>query len=361
MITLPEALPSDATAERLRSPGSERAAWIILAILLLFSIAAPLNQFKVPPVMPLLMGAFHQTVGTVGLLMSVFALTGVILALPSGLIFQKAGYRITGLLAGGSIVLGSVLGALSNGFGMLLVSRIIEGVGTSFMAVLAPAIIAQRFMAHRRGTAMGIWSIWVPVGTAIMVFAAPALAQAGNSQRAFGSWRAVWWAGAAYGAVVSLVYLAAIRPAPRASAPALEGRQVSGASQVTSGQVLRNSDIWLLALAFCCFNLAFGAFATFMPTYLYTVRGLPLARAALLGGVATFVTIFSCPVGGLVSDRVGSRKMALHTGAYRQRDLVAPERCIRSRRLHRHGGGCRPVHGADTKQHLCGGRGSGGR
>ena len=70
--------------------------------------------------------------------MSVYAITGVLLALPSGLIFQKSGYRVTGLLAGGSIVLGSGLGALSHGVGMLLASRVIEGAGTSFMAVLAP-------------------------------------------------------------------------------------------------------------------------------------------------------------------------------------------------------------------------------
>ena len=35
-----------------------------------------------------------------GLLMSVYAVTGMILALLSALIYQKAGYRVTGLLAG---------------------------------------------------------------------------------------------------------------------------------------------------------------------------------------------------------------------------------------------------------------------
>jgi hypothetical protein len=61
------------------------------------------------------------------------------------LYLQKLGYRITGLIAGGSIVLGAVLGATSSGMGSLLMSRVIEGIGTSFMAVLAPAIIAVRF------------------------------------------------------------------------------------------------------------------------------------------------------------------------------------------------------------------------
>ena len=117
----------------------ERTAWFVLAILLLFSIAAPLNQAKVPPIMPILMEAFHLSVGRAGLLMSVFAVTGLVLALPAGLIFQKLGYRITSLIAGGSIALGATLGALSLDMSSMLVSRVIEGIGTSFMAVLAPA------------------------------------------------------------------------------------------------------------------------------------------------------------------------------------------------------------------------------
>jgi hypothetical protein len=35
-----------------------RSPWFILIIILLASMAAPLNQFKVPPVMPLLIGGY---------------------------------------------------------------------------------------------------------------------------------------------------------------------------------------------------------------------------------------------------------------------------------------------------------------
>ncbi len=132
--TLPPAPPP---APRTASGG--RMAWIVLAVLLLFSIAAPINQFKVPPILPVLMQALNLSVSRAGLLMSVFAITGLILAIPAGFIFQKMGARLTGLLAGGSIVIGAALGASSTGVGSLLFSRVIEGIGTSFMAVLAPA------------------------------------------------------------------------------------------------------------------------------------------------------------------------------------------------------------------------------
>lgn len=153
----------------------DAGAWLVLVVLLLFSIAAPLNQFKVPPIMPVLMATLKVSVGQAGLLMSVYAITGLVLALPAGLIFQLAGYRLTSLLAGGSIVIGAAWGALSGDMTSLLASRVIEGIGTSFMAVLAPSVIAMWFRPERRGAAMGIWSGWVPIGSAAMLAAAPLL------------------------------------------------------------------------------------------------------------------------------------------------------------------------------------------
>ena len=281
--------------------GSAVTAWLILAVLLLFSIAAPLNQFKVPPIMPILMDALGLSVSGAGMLMSVFAITGLILALPAGLVFQKAGPRITGILAGGSILLGAVLGAVSTSTGALLASRVIEGIGTSFMAVLAPAIIAQWFVARRRGTAMGIWAAWVPVGTAAMLLLAPALAQASG-------WRAVWWIGAGYALVVTALYLLFVKPAPAAAAGPAQPRAGAPESGTTSGQVLRNRNIWLLAAAFAAFNAASIGLGTYMPTFLNTVRGLPLAQASLISSITTLVIIFSAPAGGVLSDRIGSRK-----------------------------------------------------
>jgi len=286
-------------------PTSHATAWLILAVLLLFSIAAPLNQFKVPPIIPILMDALGLSVSGAGLLMSVYAVTGLILALPSGLIYQKAGYRVTGLLAGGSMVLGATLGALSWGMGSLLTSRVIEGIGISFMAVLAPAIIAQWFAARQRGTAMGIWATWVPIGTAAMLILAPAIAES------FG-WRAVWWFGAAYALAVTVLYLAVVRPAP--TGRLIESGAAPSSPTVTSGQVMRDRNLWLLSAALGAFIAAAIGLGTYMPTFLTTQHGLTLAQAALVSSIPTLIAIFSAPAGGLLSDRLGSRKKPILAG-----------------------------------------------
>ena len=274
--------------------------WLVVSVLLLASVAAPLNQFKVPPLMPLLMRDFSLSIGQAGSLMSVFAVTGLVLALPSGFLFQKLGYRLTGLLAVGSVAIGAALGAVSGDLGTMWVSRIVEGAGTSLLAVVAPAVIAMWFVADKRGMPMGVWATWVPLGQAIVFVAAPLLVS-------HGGWRAVWWFGCLYAVSSGVLYFIVVRPAQAGgrsavgpSLPALTGRDLV--------RVLRIPDLWLISLTFCCFNAAFIGFLTWAPTYLESSYAVPLASSSTFISISTFITMFVIPFSGWLSDRIGSRK-----------------------------------------------------
>jgi len=285
-----------------RSVTVPRYAWVILFVVFLASVAAPLNQFKVPPLMPVLMDAFQLNLSQAGMLMSVFALTGLILALPAGIIMQKLGPKVAGLMAVGFLASGSTLGALSNSTELLLASRVIEGVGMGLIAVVAPATIALWFPREKQGIPMGIWATWVPVGSVIMYNLAPALATSAG-------WHAVWWFSAGFALVVLLLYWLLMR-----LPPSLAGGQEStpgGPDNATPKlrEGLANRNIWLLALEFGCFALVFTAFGTFFPTFLSAERGYSLAQAAFISSIATMVILGSAPLAGWVSDRIGSRKL----------------------------------------------------
>jgi MFS family permease len=279
-----------------------RSAWFTVFVLLTASVAAPLNQFKVPPILPLLMDAFGLSVGRVGLLMSVFALTGLILAIPAGFIFQKLGYRITGLLAVGSVIVGASIGAVSTNTSIMLISRVIEGVGMSFMTVVAPAVIAIWFVADERGTPMGVWATWFPLGSTSMFLVAPLIVGRWN-------WQGVWWFGCSFALVAWLLYYFFIKPAP------VQFTSVgnSGESERVTGRdlraVLRNRDLWLISFLFCCFTFTIVSFVTWTPTFLNAVRGASLARASFLISLVTMFSIVSLPISGWISDRMGSRKV----------------------------------------------------
>ncbi len=274
-------------------------AWVILIVVFLASVAAPLNQNKVPPLMPVLMEAFEISLSQAGLLMSVFSITGLILALPTGIILQKVGPKVTGLIALGSLIVGSGLGALSGSMGLLLASRVIEGIGMGLIAVVAPAVIALWFPSEKRGAPMGIWATWVPVGSVIMMLLAPRL-------ELFAGWQSVWWVGTGFSVVVFVLYSILLRRPPSLTESDLS---LSQSSRLTSA--LANKDIWLLALAFTCFNLVFFPLVTFYPTFLAEVRGYTLTEAATIASVATVLVLFSAPFAGWLLDHISSRKRVL--------------------------------------------------
>ena len=250
--------------------------------------------------MPLLMESFSQSGGRAGLLMSVFALTGLFLAIPAGFILQKLGYRAVGLMALFCLIIGAGIGAFSGGMGIMLASRFVEGAGMSFMAVVAPAIIALWFTSKRRGKAMGVWSMWVPLGSTIMFVLAPWLA-------GYRGWKEVWWFCFFYTIVVGLLFYLFIRSNPRTSSD--QGNPAGDLTWQNLRVVLHNCDLWLISLVFCCFNFVYVAFITWAPTFLHQIRHATIARASLLVSVTSILTIVAGPTAGWISDKIGSRKV----------------------------------------------------
>jgi MFS family permease len=272
-------------------------AWVILLVVFLASIAAPLNQAKVPPLMPIIMDAFQLPLSQAGWLMSVFALTGMILALPAGIFLPRTGPKAMGIIALGCLALGSSLGALSTSATLLLLGRVIEGVGMGLIAVVAPAAIAMWFPPDKQGAPMGIWATWVPVGNLTMYALAPTLGIRLG-------WQVVWWIGAAFALLVLVLYSALMRLPPR-----LEKSPQQRPASAGLEKALANKMIWLLALEFCCFNLVSMSLSTFFPTFLVNLRGYPLGQAALIASISTMMVLLSAPLAGILSDRIGSRRL----------------------------------------------------
>jgi nitrate/nitrite transporter NarK len=188
-----------------------------------------------------------------------------------------------------------VLGALSGTAWFMLFSRVIEGVGMGLIAVVAPAAIAMWFPREKQGTPMGIWATWVPVGSIIMFVLAPAMTMA------FG-WRSVWWFGAAFALLAFILVWLFMRMPPSMAAAAGPGEAPD------MKKALSNRSIWLLATMFGCFNLALIAISTFIPTFLSTVRSFSMANASFTTSLTMITVLFSAPLAGILSDKIGSRK-----------------------------------------------------
>ncbi len=292
-------LDEDAASARVENP------WLVLAVAFAVSVAAVMAQFAAPPLMPVLMDQFGIGIAEASSLMSIFSVTGLLLALPAGLVLQRFGPLVTGAVAMLSVIVGSVLAATTIDYGVLLLSRAVQGVGIGLIGVTAPAVVAGAFPPERRGMPMGIWAMWVPVGGLIMYLVVPTLAAA------YG-WAAAWWLAAAVAAVGLVAYVVVLRRAGMTGAGQGSGSSAEAVAELRAG--LGGRDVWLLVLSFALFATAASAPNTFTTTFLAEERGLDLTTASLLAGLVLAGAAIGSILGGTVSDRIGSRRRVIVGG-----------------------------------------------
>ena len=288
-------------------------AWVVLFALYMATFAAPLNMFKLPPLIPEVASKFfNDDLNAAGDLMSIFSIMGFVLAIPAGFILKRFGIKLTFLFSLGTIALGAVLGALAPSSTMLFAARFIEGIGMGLVMVGAPLAISLWFPAHNRALPTGLWATCVGVSNVVTLVAAPSLS------KAYGGWQAVWWICAAFTALAFVLFAVLFRmPRPdemsEASAPPPSSKAEEAPPSLIKG--MANINYWLCGIGFGIYNLVTMAMLSFLPTFLQNVRGYsPVYDKGILMN-ASFVTAFvmmasvvTAPLGGFISDKLGSRK-----------------------------------------------------
>jgi MFS family permease len=287
-------------------------AWVVLFALYMATLASPLNLFKLPPVMTIIMEQFKLNGSQAGYLMSIFSIMGFVLAIPAGYILKSFGIKLTGLVSVGAVTVGSAVGALATTARMLFVGRFIEGVGMGLIMVAAPLAISLWFPAQKRALPTGIWASSVGIGNVATLVLAPTLAVARG-------WQAVWWAGAGFSALAFILFAILFRlpkreemyqtPAPAAA---------TGEKPPSLLKGMANRSFWMVSIAFGCYNLVVMAMCSFLPTYLEIDRHYSrtfengfLMNASFVTAFIMLASIFSGPAGGRISDRLGKRKLMI--------------------------------------------------
>jgi MFS family permease len=290
-------------------------AWVVLLVVYLASLAAPLNLFKVPPMLTTLQPIFNLSQTSQGYLMSVFSIMGFVLAIPAGFILKRFGIKTTILCAVAALAVGAGVGALSQTLGMLFFGRFIEGAGMGLIMVSAPLAISLWFPADKRGLPMGLWASCIGVGNTIMFFLAARIAapSAADPMQIY-HWENVWWMAALFAAFSFVVFAIFFRlpkkdEVPGTQAPA--GTADAPDAQPSLFKAMANRNLWLLSIAFLTFNLVIMALNTFYPVFLEVVRGYTKEGASSTASLLMLIAIFSAPLGSLVSDKLKSRKLVI--------------------------------------------------
>jgi MFS family permease len=126
-----------------------------------------------------------------------------VLSLFMGLLLARWNALQAGVIGLLLLLLGGAL-ALPARPGMMLASRVIEGIGFLLVSVAMPGMIVSLASERDKRLALSLWAVNLPLGAAIGMLLTPALA-------ALGGWRLAWLAGMAL-QLLALLLLLACKP-----------------------------------------------------------------------------------------------------------------------------------------------------
>ena len=267
----------------MQTGGMDRSWVVVLA-----GVSAATHIAKLPPALPALQQSFGLSLVQAGFLLSMVQLASLALGLVAGLWADAMGLRRS-MLAGLGVLMGcSVLGGWAESASMLLLLRALEGLGYLLTVMPAPSLIRRMAPVERLHRRMGLWSAFMPMGTALALLVGPLLI-------AQTDWRVWWWALA----LVSACMMAAVlRWVP--SDPQGPSWQVAGGAGLGTrlGLTLRNAGGWLIALCFAVYAAQWLAMIGFLPT-IYQALGVATTWTAVMTAMVAGVNI----IGNLLAGR----------------------------------------------------------
>lgn len=278
--------------------------WICFSALFFFGFTAAFNLFKAAPAIAFIGADLGFDEAGLGYIMSSYAIAALVLAYPGMLIMQKIGVKASVLISCVLMLLGSVIGSFAPNAALFLVGRAIEGCAYGLICVIGPNIMPRLFPLKNQGLVMGIWSLWIPVGTIIAFFLAPVIFEAAG-------WRPIWYVSLVM-EVVSLVWMFASVKMPQVPENELVDGDVTRRKK--PGKCFMFAAI-MMSVAFLAWVYVYvDNINTLYPTFLQQAKGMSVFDSSMLPNWLAIITIPVGIVAGLLSDRLPIRKWTLVAG-----------------------------------------------
>ena len=268
--------------------------WAELAILAA-SRAAMGAQFQVVGALgPLLIGSLAADGAQLGTLIGAYSASGVLIALPAGMVMARLGDRAVLLLGVGLMALGGMVLALAGGFGMAMIGRLVSGMGGALLAIACAKMVLDRFSGAALSPALGLMLVAWPCGIGLALVALPLLGS---------DWRAgLWWSAAVCAASFVPLWFALPKGEGAGAAPPRRG----GLLRSEWGPLLSAGAIWGF------YNAAFVVAVGFTPALLVS-RGWTSEAAGGVTALISFGILPLLPMGGALAERMG-RPMLVTAG-----------------------------------------------
>ena len=251
---------------------------------------------SVSAMMPLLRERLGLSPIQVSLGLAVPVLLGSLGRIPLGLLTDRYGGRVVFL----AVLACSIVPAIAIGFigefWQLVVIGLLIGVALASFAV-GVGFVSGWYPPHRQGYALGLYGVGT-IGQSLAAFGAPLIVGAVGPE----NWAWGFWTFAMLAAAWLVVFALLARNAPRSGPPKRLADFLP---------LLRTRMSWVLSLYYFLTFGGFVAMAVYLPIFLTDRFGLTRTDAGLrTAGFVVLATLVR-PVGGVLADRIGGRRILL--------------------------------------------------
>jgi MFS family permease len=252
-----------------------RSAWLTLALLSGLNLLNYLDRYVLSAVLTPLQHDLHLGDAEGGWTASAFMLGYFLTAPFFGYLGDR--YPRKRLMLAGVVVwsLATAGTALAQNFPELFAIRMVVGIGEACFVTMGPSWISDLFAGVSRNTALTIFYVAIPVGSAIGFTIGGHFAQTGDWRGAF------WWVGLP--GVLFALSLLFLREPKRGEADGLPAVAPPGWREVL--QLLARRRYLLLVGGYAAQTFSIGAFGVWAPAFLHRSHGLSLDRAATIFGM----------------------------------------------------------------------------
>jgi MFS family permease len=252
----------------------------------------------VPPLMKTIILEFEINHSQAGLLMSMVVIPGILLSIPAGILTDRYGIKLTGIISTFMIFLGCFITAFASSFHFFLVGRFVLGFGATFLVTTMPSVISQWFQPKELGKAMGIFGMNVPLASIIAFLSASILMLNYN-------WRYPFYISAALALLSIIIYPLLVREGPH---------KIEDQVTVNVRSVLTSKEIWKVGIIWLLFNAAALSFTTWSPKIFEDFQNLDPFYASFLAIMLMVAAIPFVPIFGWISDKIARRQPLMVIG-----------------------------------------------
>jgi predicted MFS family arabinose efflux permease len=261
----------------------------VLGLLLTVNLVNYLDRQVLYSLLPQIQAELNINDASAGRLASAFMLVYMLAAPPIGYWADKHGRRLW-ITAGTALwSLATMASGMAVGYSSLFAARSAVGIGESCYGAISPSFVAEHYPPEKRGSVLALFSMAIPVGSALGYIVG------GNVGQIWG-WRKAFFLVGIPGLVLSLL-------TSRLKEPRLTVESVPHSALFSYRELFQIPSFTLVTLAGAAMTFSLGGFAVWMPSFFHRAWGLNLGEAGtVFGGITVVSGILGSLAGGWLAD-----------------------------------------------------------